>query len=227
MAISRQEPSRKKSPRSNQIARTRAALLQAATELVREGRAPSIPEAADRALVSVATAYRYFPSAEDLWWEALTAAVVFQAVTADALERLEAAGDNPQARLEAVIRSVGFHMIDDQVPFRRIAKIALEQWFRQADATENHRSPTRAGRRNEFISKVMAPLEDALSKRDRDRIAHALGLVIGTDAMIALTDGVGLDAPNAKEALLDASRWLLAGALAELANEDARSDLRA
>jgi len=34
-----------------------------------------MPQAADRALVSVATAYRYFPSAEDLWWEASNEAV--------------------------------------------------------------------------------------------------------------------------------------------------------
>ena len=41
-------------------------------------------EAADRALVSVATAYRYFPSAEDLWWEASTAAIEYQPALADA-----------------------------------------------------------------------------------------------------------------------------------------------
>ena len=58
------------SGRSNQKARTRTALLQSATGLVKEGRPPSMPEAADRALVSIATAYRYFSSAEELWWEA-------------------------------------------------------------------------------------------------------------------------------------------------------------
>jgi hypothetical protein len=39
--------------------------------------------------------------------------------------------------------------------------------------------------------------------------------------MISLTDAVGLDVPSAKKALLDAARWPLAGALAELA--DARA----
>jgi len=33
--------------------------------------------------------------------------------------------------------------------------------------------------------------------------------------MIALTDAVDLDVPAAKQALLDASRWMLAGALAD------------
>jgi hypothetical protein len=86
MIISRQDPSLKKGTRSNQKTRTRAALLQAATDLFREGRSPSMPEAADRALVSVATAYRYFSSAEDLWWEA-TLTDVFQQTVDETIER--------------------------------------------------------------------------------------------------------------------------------------------
>lgn len=175
-----------------------------------------MPDAAERALVSVATAYRYFSSAEDLWWEAANAAFNYEGVGTQAEERIAAAGSDPQARLEALIRSVGFHMLDDQMPYRRIAKSALEQWFRQADEIPNQRVPIRQGRRNEQIRKVVAPLDGRLAKRDIDRVAHALGLVVGSEAMISLTDAVGLDAPAAKKTLLDAARWLLAGALAEL-----------
>jgi AcrR family transcriptional regulator len=215
MALSRQDPSLKKGSRTNQKARTRTALLQAATDLFREGKPPSMPEAADRALVSVATAYRYFACAEDLWWEA-TLADVFQQTVNETIERTKAAGYEPQARLEAAVRSNGFAMIDDQAPFRRVAQIALDQWFRQREAPDDQQIPIRAGRRNELIAEVLSPLTGKLPESDRLRIAHALGLVFGTEAMIALTDAVGLDAPTAKEALLDASRWLLAGALAEL-----------
>jgi AcrR family transcriptional regulator len=185
-------------------------------ELVREGRSASIQEAADRALVSVATAYRYFPSADDLWWEASVSLIDYQPAVAEAFERVEAAGSNPQARLEALIRSIGFEMLDDQAPFRRIAKIALDQWLNQVDVPQVEKVPIRQGRRNDQIRKVIEPLMDELTKKDIDRIAHALGLVIGTESMIALIDGVGLDVPTSKKALLDASRWLLAGALAEL-----------
>jgi hypothetical protein len=83
--------------------------------------------------------------------------------------------------------------------------------------TPNQRVPIRQGRRNQQIRQVIAPLEGHLATRDVDRIAHALGLVIGSEAMISLTDAVGLDVPSAKKTLLDAARWLLAGALAELA----------
>jgi AcrR family transcriptional regulator len=216
MALSRQEASRNSGGSANQKTRTRTALLNAAAELVREGKPPSMPEAAERALVSVATAYRYFSSAEDLWWEASNQAFGQQSTIAGAEQRIEAAGSDPQARLEALIRSVGFEMFDDQVPYRRIAKSALEQWFRQAAASPSERVPIRQGRRNQQIRHVIAPLETQLPKKDFDRIAHALGLVIGSEAMISLTDAVGLDVSAAKRTLLDAARWLLAGALAEL-----------
>ncbi|MFN3628321.1 MAG: TetR family transcriptional regulator, partial [Parvibaculum sp.] len=47
--------------RANQKRRTRKDLLQAAARLLKEGRNPSLEEIAEEALVSRATAYRYFP----------------------------------------------------------------------------------------------------------------------------------------------------------------------
>jgi len=175
-----------------------------------------MPEAAERALISLATAYRYFASAEDLWWEASTAAVAWEPARAKAETLIEAAGGDPQARLEACVRAIGFHMLDDQMPYRRLAKAALEQWFSQAHTPGAEKAPVREGRRERLIAMVVEPLGGRVPKKDIDRIAHALGVVVGTDAMLALTDGMRLDVPEAKRALLDASRWLLAGALAEL-----------
>jgi AcrR family transcriptional regulator len=169
-------------------------------------------------MVSVATAYRYFSSAEDLWWEASEAAIGFEAISEKALQRVDDAGSDPQARLEALIRSLGFRMLDDQLPFRRAAKAALDQWFRHAAAGGGEGVPVRQGRRNDQIRTVLSPLDGTLPDRDVERITHALGLVIGAEAMISLTDAVGLEVASAKESLLDAGRWLLAGALAELAN---------
>lgn len=173
MTPSRQEAPRRNGGRANQKALTRSALLQAAAEMIQEGRPPSMPEAADRALVSVATAYRYFSSPEDLWWEASNMDIGDQRALLEAEQRVEAAGTNPQARLDALIRSVGFRMLDDQVPYRQTAKVAQEQWFRQADAPGNERVPVRQGRRNEQIRKVIVPLHGQLPKKDIDRIAHA------------------------------------------------------
>lgn len=117
-------------------------------------------------------------------------------------------------------------MLDDQVPYRQITKSALEQWFRQAEQPPSQRVPIRQGRGNEQIRQVLAPLDGGLAKRDIDRIAHDLGLVIGSEAMISLTDAVGLDVPAAKKTLLDSARWLLAGALNELADSPASRTAR-
>src|SRR5262245_53308698 len=46
--------------RTRQKARTRTALVDAARELLREGRTPTVEQAADRAEISRTTAYRYF-----------------------------------------------------------------------------------------------------------------------------------------------------------------------
>src|SRR4028118_74667 len=51
--------------------RTRRAMIEAATRLVREGASPSVTEVADAAGVSRATAYRYFPTQESLLAEVL------------------------------------------------------------------------------------------------------------------------------------------------------------
>lgn len=217
MALSRQEVSLNDGGRVNQKTRTRAALLTAAGELLRQGQAPSIPQAAERALVSVATAYRYFPSAEQLWWEAAAAGEEDAKITANSSELIAAAGLDPQARLEALIRSTGFHMLEDQMPYRRIAKGALDLWFRQQSDPEAEGVPVRERRRNVQIKQVIAPLEGRLPPESLARIGHALGLVIGCESMISLIDAVGLDLPDAKIAMLDAARWLLDGALAELA----------
>ncbi|MGI8846769.1 MAG: TetR/AcrR family transcriptional regulator [Candidatus Dormibacteria bacterium] len=213
MDISRQERSLKDGGRVNQRARTRTALLTAAGELLRQGQAPSMPEAAERALVSVATAYRYFPSAEELWLEAAVAGEEDAKITS---ELIAAAGLDPQARLEALIRSTGFQMLEDQVPYRRIAKGALDQWFRQQNDPEAEAVPVRQRRRNDQIKQVIAPLDERLPPDSLARIAHALGIVIGCESMISLVDAVGLDLTDAKMAMLDAARWLLNGALAEL-----------
>jgi hypothetical protein len=139
---------------------------------------------------------------------------------AEAEQRVEEAGDDPNARVEALIRSIGFYMLDNQMPYRQMTRAALEQWFRQVEVPESEQVPIREGRRNEQIRHAISPLRGELAQKDLDRLAHALALVISSEAVIALCDAVGLDVPAAKKSLLDAGRWLLSGALAELAGRE-------
>jgi AcrR family transcriptional regulator len=214
MTLSRQEGS--STIRVNQRTRTRMALIRAAAELLREGRPPSMPEAAERALVSLATAYRYFPSADELWQEAAMAEAQFGPLLQDTDAAVDEAGQDPHARLEAAVRCMGWRMLDDQAPHRLMAKTALDRWFAQADTAPEDQVPIREGRRNRASRKVLEPLTHRLEDDDLDRLTAALGIVLGTDSMLALVDGVGLSTDEAKTVMLDAARWLLAGALAEL-----------
>src|SRR3954468_303918 len=60
--------------RSNQKRRTRAAIVEAARDLVETGVEVTMPAIARAALVSEATAYRYFPDLPSLIREALAGA---------------------------------------------------------------------------------------------------------------------------------------------------------
>ena len=99
-------------------------MLAAAVELVREGRPPSVPDAAERALVSIATAYRYFPTADDLWTEASFETLDFTEMNAGVDKALSAAGDDAAARLEVVVTSIGWDMLENPLPYRTMVKLA-------------------------------------------------------------------------------------------------------
>ncbi|MGI8548966.1 MAG: TetR family transcriptional regulator, partial [Gemmatimonadaceae bacterium] len=64
------EVSGKQTGRERQRGRTRKALLTAAAALIAQGRTPSVTEVADAAEVSRRTAYRYFPTPDQLLVEA-------------------------------------------------------------------------------------------------------------------------------------------------------------
>ena len=176
-----------------------------------------MPDAAERALISVATAYRYFPSADDLWFEAAQAAVSFQPRLAETDAAHRGVRRRPGRRDSRCSSGPsGSSCSTTRSPIRRLAKAALEQWFSLAESPTLEPAPVREGRRNRQIALVVEPLRGQLPDGDVDRLAHALGLVVGTEAMIALTDGVGLDVADAKDTMLDAARWILTGALAEI-----------
>src|SRR5688572_33477493 len=85
--------------RAQQKARTRAAMLAAARELLAEGVTPTVEQAAERAAISRTTAYRYFPNQRAL----LIAS--YPELDATSLLDDEAPAD-PVARLDLVTDSI-------------------------------------------------------------------------------------------------------------------------
>lgn len=202
------------SGRTNQKARTRAALLSAAIAVLREGREPTVPEAAKRARVSPATAYRYFTSAEDLQDEASAEVLSFVLSSDEVGPAIDAAGDDVHARLEALVRILGRRMLTDQAPFRQQAKAGHERWFAR-QLSDGEPVEVRAGRRNRFIRQVLAPLEGRLTEAEHERLVAALAVGFGTEAATSLTDIARLDPDAALEVMLATCRWILDGALTD------------
>lgn len=204
-------------PRTNQKARTRLALVRAASELIEEGRTPSMPQAAERALVSVATAYRYYRSAEELWNDAVSydsPGLDEEAMQAD----LDAAGDDLEARLEAVIRGFGFWMVDNADFARRSAKASLDSLFAQQARGEEPKS-TRPRRRVTWIAKALEPLRGQLEDHHIDAIAEGVAMTWGAEPVITLLDVLDLSPEAAKERMRTTALWILRAGLAA-----ARSD---
>ena len=201
--------------RTNQRARTHRALIDAANQLMGEGRAPSMPEAAERALVSVATAYRYFRTAEELWADA----AIFRStniIDPDELTAaIQACGDDVEARVAAMAELQQGALLERQFFARQSAKTSLDKWFAQ-QGTEEPNRVTRPAERMRWIELALEPLRDTLEDHQVDSIAEALGLVIGAEAVVSALDVLHLSPEAAKERVVLTARWIVRAALAEV-----------
>src|SRR5208282_2923790 len=172
----------------NQRNRTRAALIEAATALMREGRPPTVAEAAERALVSRATAYRYFPTQESLLLDVANVEALLKPV-----EDLVASfpTDDAAQRLAALVRTMTPALLSDEALIRTGERIYMDTWL--ANQPDGNHTPVRAGRRMRYIDEVLRPLGDRLGESGRKRLRCALALTLGTEALIAMKDSAGLD----------------------------------
>ena len=172
----------------NQRNRTRAAIVEAATALLREGRPPTVAEAAERALVSRATAYRYFPTQESLLLDVANVEALVKPV-----EELVASfpTDDAGQRLAALVGTMMPALLSDEALVRTAERIYLDTWL--ANQPDGNHTPVRAGRRMRYIDEALRPLGGRLGESGRQRLRCALALTIGTEALIAMKDSAGLD----------------------------------
>jgi AcrR family transcriptional regulator len=180
------------SPRVNQRKRTRKDLLQAAARLARQGCSPSLDEIAAEALVSRATAYRYFPSVE-----ALLAEAALDVVTPDPETMFsEKSSDDPVARLDQVDTALHDVVAANEPAFRVMLANSLQ-----------HRSdtPPRQNRRTPLIAAALAPARKQFKPSSLDTLEKALAVMIGTEAMIVFKDVLQLDDAEARKV----KRWAI------------------
>lgn len=170
--------------RVNQKLRTRTAIVAAAAELSRTGREVTMPEVAKAALVSEATAYRYFPDLASL----LREAIADQLPTPE--EALSSAADStdPVVRIAVVTEFLLRHVLSRQGVVRAMIAATI--------AHPEDVAATRPGLRFGLIDHALAPVTEGAKSADPEAVAQLkrdLAVVVSAEALFSLTDLHGLD----------------------------------
>lgn len=184
--------------RPNQKARTRKDLLEAASQLAKQGRNPTLEEVAEEALVSRATAYRYFPNVEALLVEA---ALDLAAPDPEALFRQDNSVD-PVERLLRVETALHDMILENEPLLRTMLAGAI---LRDMQAGETRGLPKRQNRRTALIEAAIAPARHQFRPNARKLLQRALALIIGSESMIVVKDVLQLDDDEARKM----QRWAI------------------
>ncbi|MFP5306852.1 MAG: TetR/AcrR family transcriptional regulator [Gammaproteobacteria bacterium] len=181
-----------KAGRTNQRQRTRKDLLQAAARLMKQGRKPSLEEVAEAALVSRATAYRYFPNPEALLVEA---SLDVLAPEADEVLRT-APADDPVARLERVDLAFEEMIRANETALRTMLAHSLQRFGREDE--EGAGLPRRQNRRTPLIEAALQPARKRFRPAALATLTKALALVVDTEARLVFRDVLQLDDAEAR-----------------------------
>ena len=171
--------------RSAQKARTRAALVAAARELVAAGTTPTVEEAAEAASISRTTAYRYFPTKRAL----LLAA--HPEVAAASMLPDDPPQDAPQ-RLDAVVRNFSAMIVDTEPQQRTMLRLSLE-----ASPAEREALPLRQGRAIGWIAEALDGVRGDFTDEQFRQLVVSIRATIGIEALVWLVDVAGLSRDDA------------------------------
>ncbi len=182
--------------RYRQKNRTRKALLDAAAELVRQGREPTVAEVAAVGEVSRATAYRYFPTQESL----LAGMRMFAPEGPVAMfEKVTLETTDPVERVGVLARQVAEWAFQNEPALRTMLRLSL-------DPETGVRRP---GNRIRWIAEALQPLQGKVDATALERLSSALTMVLGIDPVIPLTDFAKLTPEQGIEVIEWAARTLV------------------
>lgn len=192
--------------RAAQKRRTRQALLDAANSFLDSGQRPTVDDAAERAEVSRATAYRYFASSDEL----LSEAVMGRALAAPSLLFEDASGDlvDRALRAEAAVNEL---LLADEVAAHVVSRLMSDAWLSDDSGPRGERP----ARRLPLIEAALEPFADRLGPERTRRLCDALALAIGVEAVIVLRDVCGLSMSDTRATARWAVESLVRTALAE------------
>jgi len=196
--------------RPGQRRRTRKAIVEATSELLRAGSTPTIAEIADAAEVSRRTVYLYFPTLEQLLIDA-TLGALSQAEVDEIIETPEIAHD-AGARVEAMVRALQSMSPEAERLGRSLIRLTVDA----PPTTGGDVAPRRGYRRVEWIEKALAPLREQIDPDRFQRLVFALAMVVGWEALIVQRDICGLTAEQGQDLSAWAARALLQATLSDV-----------
>jgi AcrR family transcriptional regulator len=189
--------------RVNQKARTRAAIIEAARALIRADAEVTMPAVAQGALVSEATAYRYFPDLASLLRDAMVdvwaSPAEAMAAVADSTDPAERVGYAAEVLFRGVLASQG--------AVRAMIAAAI---------TRPELAGARPGYRFGLIDFALLPLEETLGRSDPEALTllkQNLAVVVSAEALFTLTDLCGLAPEAAIASAAQAARTITAAAV--------------
>ncbi len=182
-------------------------MLNAAVRLMRAGRRPTIAEVGDAADVSRRTAYRYFPSQEQLLTEA-----ALELLRPSVELSYEKIGGNAEARIDAVVRTMQREAALNEDLLRTMIRLTIE---RSGEPSEKRTTPVRGSRRVDWIEGALQPARSQLTQREFALLVSAVSLCVGAESLIVLRDVRGLDPESAVEVSSWTARALVRTALLE------------
>ena len=186
--------------RQNQKERTRRAIVAAAAKLIAAGSLPTMPEVAGEALVSTATAYRYFPDQLSLLSAALRDgyAGIGERFQPDIGQERDL-----ERRVDAATEGLLRRIVDREPLVRTVIALSL---LRSVDGATPRDDAVgmRPGFRREWIDEALRPAEDELGPAKLRLLKLALGAVMSSEALFALEDVMGVESGEA----IEVCRWM-------------------
>lgn len=191
--------------RVNQKTRTRMALLDAAKHSIEHGEDPTLEQVAEAALVSRATAYRYFSSVDEILAEASIDGPEL-GTPDEVLSALDPGADLAD-RVEHVVRHISRRLVANPRATHLMMRSVYDLWLTEPD--------TRVGRRLDFLEAALAGHDHALDPERRSRLLHGLALVCGAEAVLSALDVCRLDPDDAIATIVWSARALVDQTLLE------------
>jgi AcrR family transcriptional regulator len=193
--------------RTNQKARTRRAIVDACVELIRQRQPVTMPEVAKAAMVSEATAYRYFPDLASLLAKAL--AEDWPTPT-EALAPVAASND-PVERVAFATR----FLLQGVAERQAVVRAMIAATIAQSDLSSRARPGIRFG----LIECALAPFVDAFEATHPELLTQLrldLAVVVSADALFSLTDLCGLSIEDAIDSAEKTASTLTAAAFTQI-----------